>query len=192
MHFFTYTPQRERFIALLWGLLFAKCFIVEHYVQAYAVPVNSLLYVWALSISMATVATVAFWRLRTTEGLPPRLPRALLIGWVLCLSIAGLLLMSTWIAAPLQLASVTVACAVVLGCGYAWQGMHTKAFLDWFSAGGWWLMAAAQLFLSSEKALLTFGFGLLGFVVVPLACRLLVEWKQGKAAVRALYIANDI
>lgn len=192
MHFLTYTPQRERFIALLWGLLFAKCFIVEHYVQAYAVPVNSWLYVWALSISMATVATVVFWRLRTTERLPPRLPRALLMGWVFCLAIVGLLLMSAWIIPALQLASITVACAVVLGCGYAWQGLHSKAFLDWFPAGGWWLMAALLPFLSSEQALLAFGFGLLGLVVVPLACRLLVEWKQGKAAVRALYIANDI
>lgn len=44
----------------LWGLLFTKCFLLEFLVRHYAVPINSLYYVWALSIIMATLATVVY------------------------------------------------------------------------------------------------------------------------------------
>lgn len=192
MHFLTYTPQRERLIVLLWGLLFAKCFIVEHYVQAYEVPVNSWLYVWGLSIAMATVATIAFWRMRTTEQLPPRVPRSLLLGWGICLAAAALLFLVAGLTPLLQLGGLPLLFSVILGGGYSWQFLHTKARLDGFPAVGWWSMAGWQLALDPGYALLAFGLGLVALVVVSMACKLVLEWYAAKAAVRALYLANDI
>lgn len=192
MHFLNYTPQRERFIQLLWGLLFTKCFIAEHYVQAHAVPIASWLYVWGLSLSMATVATIVFWRLRTTEHVPSQGPRALVVGWVLGLGAGIMCVLLAWLTPWLSTGGLMVAFSAILAGGYGWQAWHSRARLDWLPAVGWCLMAGLQLTIPADVALLVFGLSLLAWVVLPLACKLILDWYQGKAAVRALYIANDI
>jgi signal transduction histidine kinase len=55
-----YTSSRSTFILALWSLLFTKCFTLEYLVRHYEAPINSLSYVWALSIIMACVATVVY------------------------------------------------------------------------------------------------------------------------------------
>ena len=54
------SDRRLKFIFTLWGLLFTKCFMLEYLVRHYAAPINSLTYVWALSIIMAVVATAVY------------------------------------------------------------------------------------------------------------------------------------
>ena len=52
--------SRSNFILALWGLLFTKCFTLEYLVRHYEAPINSISYVWALSITMASVATLVY------------------------------------------------------------------------------------------------------------------------------------
>ena len=54
------TSSRSTFILALWSLLFTKCFTLEYLVRHYEAPINSLTYVWVLSITMASVATVVY------------------------------------------------------------------------------------------------------------------------------------
>ena len=54
------TSSRSTFILALWSLLFTKCFTLEYLVRHYEAPINSLSYIWALSIIMACVATVVY------------------------------------------------------------------------------------------------------------------------------------
>ena len=54
------TSIRSTFILALWSLLFTKCFTLEYLVRHYEAPINSLSYIWALSITMAGVATVVY------------------------------------------------------------------------------------------------------------------------------------
>ncbi|MFL2832163.1 MAG: hypothetical protein ACJ0BK_00915 [Coraliomargaritaceae bacterium] len=54
------TSSRSTFILALWSLLFTKCFTLEYLVRHYEAPISSLSYVWALSITMAGVATVVY------------------------------------------------------------------------------------------------------------------------------------
>jgi hypothetical protein len=70
--------------------------------------------------------------------------------------------------------------------------LHSKTILDWFPALGWWVMVGLQSVIGAEHALLAFGFGLVAVVVLPLTSKLILEYYQARAAVRALYIANDI
>ena len=53
-------PQQSRmnWISFLWSLVLTKCFLLEFSVRHYEVPINSLTYVWLLSIGMASVATI--------------------------------------------------------------------------------------------------------------------------------------
>ncbi|NBB78580.1 MAG: hypothetical protein GVY36_03940 [Verrucomicrobia bacterium] len=92
MHFLAYIPQGERFIVLLWGVLFAKCFFVKRFVRMHDVRVISFLYVWALSIFMAPVATIAFLRVRATERTPFQVSKTVLMAWLLCLAVIASLL----------------------------------------------------------------------------------------------------
>ena len=54
------TSSRSNFILALWSLLFTKCFTLEYLVRHYEAPINTISYVWALSITMAGVATLVY------------------------------------------------------------------------------------------------------------------------------------
>ena len=51
---------RSNFILALWSLLFTKCSTLEYLVRHYEAPINSISYVWALSIAMAGIATLVY------------------------------------------------------------------------------------------------------------------------------------
>lgn len=53
------SPQ-IRLMRIIWSLLLAKCFALEFLVQYYEVPINSIYYVWTLSILMASTATYLY------------------------------------------------------------------------------------------------------------------------------------
>ena len=59
--------SRSNFILALWSLLFTKCFTLEYLVRHYEAPINSISYVWILSITMAGGATPVFAHIKT-EG----------------------------------------------------------------------------------------------------------------------------
>ena len=54
------TSCRSSFVLALWSLLFTKCFALEYLVRHYEAPINSISYIWALSITMAGVATLVY------------------------------------------------------------------------------------------------------------------------------------
>ena len=57
--------SRSNFILALWSLLFTKCFTLEYLVRHYEAPINSISYVWILSITMAAVATLVYANIQT-------------------------------------------------------------------------------------------------------------------------------
>ena len=57
--------SRSNFILALWSLLFTKCFTLEYLVRHYEAPINSISYVWILSITMAGVATLVYANIQT-------------------------------------------------------------------------------------------------------------------------------
>ena len=59
------TNSRLTFILALWSLLFTKCFTLEYLVRHYEAPINSISYVWILSITMAGVATLVYANIQT-------------------------------------------------------------------------------------------------------------------------------
>ena len=63
---FSQERRRLKLIFLLWSLLFTKCFALEYLGREYEIPINSFYYVWCLSLSMATIATIVFGRVEKT------------------------------------------------------------------------------------------------------------------------------
>ena len=46
----------------LWALILAKCFVLQWAIDAYALPVRGLVYVWLLTFAMAGAASVLYLR----------------------------------------------------------------------------------------------------------------------------------
>ena len=162
-----HTNHRNLLLIILWGLLFTKCFALEYFVRAYAVPVNSALYVWALSISMAAAATFVFVRLKTSQQrAPASLQRSTLI-WAGCALGIATVLAAGFYWHSIAAYQIPAWLAVCIGLGYALQGGLAKQWIYAGSGLGWWIGAALLFANNSVNNLLLFALLILAFSVGP-------------------------
>ena len=159
-------------IVILWGLIFAKCFTLEYFVQIYDVPINSTLYIWSLSLSMATAATFVFLRLKAKKGsFQDSLPRNLAI-WATS-GIAMLVTLAVVFASgsltPYILPSLF---AVILGAGYVTHGRSAKNMIYTLSGISWWIGAGILFAQSAVESLLLFAFLILALSVCPIVVQM--------------------
>lgn len=167
-----FTNHRNLLLVSLWGLIFAKCFILEYFVHIYSVPINSALYVWSLSISMAAAATFVFVRLKAQgRQYSTSLQRNLLI-WGLC----SLGMLAT-LAAGFGLNriphfAIPACLAVLIGFGYGAHGQMAKNPVYTVSAIGWWIGAAVLFAQNNVNNLLIFAVLIIAFSVAPTALQM--------------------
>ncbi len=156
-------PQFQGILALFWGLIFAKLFILEYAMQVYAVPLNSTIYIWTLTLIMAAGCTLAYLRLgrHRFKGKP----------------VTGKMVRSIWMGAFAAILTATVAgnfladfssyvlpaiFALVLGVGFFSHSVLNDRALFKVLAICWWL---AALLLSSRDEVVTYAW-FSGFLVV--------------------------
>ena len=163
--FFSY--QKEILI-ILWGLLFTKCFVFEYLVQTYAVPVNSILYIWAPSIVMAAVATVVFLRIRNNGILISFTTARSTRTWGGLFVLALVILTVGFYLTLIESTRIPAYLGLLLGLGYGLDGLRTKDWLDWLPGLGWWLGAILIFQLNSIAGLQIFAFCIVLFTVLPM------------------------
>ena len=118
MHSAHASNQRNLIILVLWGLVFAKCLILEYLVRVYSVPINSFVYVWVLTLSMASAATVVFFRTKVTKiGYPKEISIIYLI-WLGCGTVGLLLVGILFLTIELNPYKVPTILSILLGIGY--------------------------------------------------------------------------
>ncbi len=166
-HTLLHPSNRNSLLIILWGLLFMKCFILEYLVHYYTVPINSVIYVWSLSIFMATAATIVYLGLQAKE-----FPSALAFPpstsiWCACLIGVLLIVAAGFIIESLPLLQIPALIGLVLGLGYCAQGLLDKHLPSIFSGFGWWLGAVILFWLNSLNILLLFALFILLFSVLP-------------------------
>jgi hypothetical protein len=162
-----YTIHRNLLLVTLWGLIFAKCFTLEYFVHIYSVPINSALYVWTLSISMAAAATFVFARLKAQQAHAQTSLQPKHIVWGIC-SLGMLLVLAAgfWFNRIPHL--MLPAClAVLIGFGYGTHGLLAKNPIYTVSGLGWWIGAAVLFAQSSVTNLLIFALLIIAFSVAP-------------------------
>lgn len=163
------TERRLKLIYILWGLLFTKCFVLEYLVRKYQAPINSLTYVWGLSIIMASVATLVYGGLHWNDGhrgasLYTHLPyfaakavAAIFILWALIGSIDNSHL-------RLSIAALFFGASQVSGPPHKAATYHKTVFLGW-------VIAMVILFLAGPSTVfLIFGAAILFLSVIPRSC----------------------
>jgi len=153
---------RLTLILTLWGLLFTKCFTLEFLVRHYDVPINSLNYVWALSIIMASVATIVYANIQTEDRSSlikhPNFSVLLITGLVVTPLVAQSLLSSSEESFLLAFAAVGV------GFSHIWR--HLKKYQpSRIGIAFGWFGGAAAIFYSGQ----TFGFLIFGICIFSLS-----------------------
>ena len=163
--------RRRQALIFFWALIFAKCFILEYFVQRYAAPVNTVIYVWSLSLFMATVASLLHLAL-TRKGPGTRQVRT--PGerlWLSGLAVVALLATSALAFAWMPIAGLPALISAGLAVCYAGQfylGREPGAF---YSAAGWLAAVVFSLLLAAPAPLLIVGLACLIFTGLPAGLR---------------------
>lgn len=164
----------------LWGLILAKCFILEYWVRSYALPIDSTLYVWLPTLSMAAIATFVLLRLPENESagssvlsqLDPKIKRVASYA----LAAVSLLLLLSWVMESLNTTSLQPYFAVVLGASYfvLWNSQRNGLLLVCSLA---WLLGAVLLMrIHPTLSLLVFGCMLILLLALPACLQLAQSW----------------
>ena len=167
------TQHYNSLIVILWGLIFAKCFTLEYFVQIYAVPINSALYIWSLTLTMAAAATFVFLRLKAKEGSFQNSLRRNLAIWItagIAILIALAVVFASGSLNPYILPSLF---AVILGAGYVTHGSSAKNLIYTLCGLGWWVGAGILFAQSAVESLLLFGFLILALSTCPVVVQLI-------------------
>ena len=171
--------DRNNFMVLiLWGLVFAKCLTLEYLIQVYSIPINSFFYIWSLTLIMASVATIAFFRTRTTKiNHTETTPIAHLI-WFGCV-IASILLVGI-LSSLTELSRYVIPAilSIVLGVGYLGHGICERKNRYTVSGIGWWIGATVLAARNNVENLSIFAFLIILLIVLPL----IIEMRQQKKA----------
>ncbi len=132
------TNSRLTFILALWSLLFTKCFTLEYLVRHYEAPINSLSYVWALSIAMASVATVVYANIqaevRTKLLKHPNFWVILTLSLIIVILVAKSLLATDGVSHSLALAATGLSIIQLLLHGKDLKSRSIVTSISWFVA----------------------------------------------------------
>ena len=167
------TRPNNSLIVILWGLIFAKCFSLEYFVQVYAVPINSALYIWTLTLTMATVATFVFLRIKAKErSFQESLQRNLVI-WgtsAIAMLIALVIAFTSQSINPYSIPSLLAVC---LGASYLLQSRINSSLSDRLSGSGWLIGAGILFVQSAVESLILFAFLILTLSVFPVVVQMI-------------------
>jgi ethanolamine utilization microcompartment shell protein EutS len=154
-------------LAILWGIIFAKCFTLEYLVQFYSVPINSSMYIWTLSLSMAAFATFIFAKIGIEESTSAI--HLSTIGMIKAGCAIGLLAIAAagFFFDFIQPFHVPVYLALIMGLGYCALGFIEKSLLYTLSGFGWWFGTAILFRQNSIDSLLIFAILIVSFSVLP-------------------------
>ena len=163
-------------VIILWGTIISKCLILEHLVQAYSVPINSFFYIWLLTLSMATVATVVFLRTKKIELFSLKEISIIHFCWfgcaVICLLSIGIFSLSNKLESHLLPAVLSI----ILGTGYLVHGISIGKNTHTLCGIGWWIGAAILATQGDSKGLATLAFLVILLTILPL----IIEMRQQK------------
>jgi hypothetical protein len=153
---------------VFWGLILAKCLLLQWAIIHYSIPVNGLLFVWTPSFIFAALCVAVYLSTHAEDyATLPKRQRILsnlrygLIAVVVILTIASLG-MGTF--APLLLPGVA---ALLAGISFLAEGVYTKRRLYLALGIVWWIGAIALLATPTPSALGGLALLTLILVVIP-------------------------
>ena len=154
-------------VTALWALIFAKCFFFEYLIRNYAVPVNSALFIWSLSILMSTVATIVYFSVQNGGKTLHSIYHSLGKTWSVCGLIIGVVLSSAYFITSIPTSILPACIAIILSLGNLIHSIQTRIIRFIFSTLGWALCATLALLTPPPLHLLIFALSLTLFTAAP-------------------------
>ena len=132
-----YLDHSHYLLTALWALIFAKCFFFEYLICSYAVPINSVLFIWSLSILMSTVATIVYFSVQNSGKVQQNIyfsqgKTCCACGLIIFLNVSGAYLFGS-IPTNMLLACI----AFILALGNLNQSIRISSFRFIYSTLGW-------------------------------------------------------
>ncbi|HBR67039.1 MAG TPA: hypothetical protein DEA16_02620 [Opitutae bacterium] len=171
------TTHNNSLIVILWGLIFAKCFTLEYLVKVYAVPINSALYIWTLTLTMATIATFVFLRIKAQESSFQKSLRRNLVIWGTSAIAMLIALLIAFISQSINPYSIPALLAAFLGASYFFQARINRSLSDTISGSGWLIGSGILFVQSAVESLILFAFLILALSVLPVVIQM-IRLKQ--------------
>lgn len=172
--------QNDSFRFILWGILLIKCLILEYLASKYAVPVNTTIYVWSLSVFMGLVATIAHIKLRLEESGKITSFSLVQLTWLLgVLAGTGTTILNSQTTIIADQAHLPIL-AALLGVCYCTQGLIEKKLGSIASGFGWWIGAAILFRTAPLNDYLVFAICIFLFSVMPTLLEFLRRRRTSK------------
>ncbi len=165
-------------LILLWSLILAKCFAVEYFAQVYAVPVNTVLYVWTPTLIFALVASVVYLTLIQEES--TWWPHGKFeFGFYSGTFLATVCTVGLWLFGSLNGFLVPAILSAIIGLGYFILPVVSsrRAFLR-LAGTGWWTVTAILFLFRDVRNLLLFSLSLVALTVIPIATVMLIRRQK--------------
>ena len=154
-------------LTALWALIFAKCFFFEYLICSYAVPINSVLFIWSLSILMSTIATIVYFSVQNSGKVLQNIYFSLGKTWCACGLIIILIVSGAYLFGSIPTNMLLACIALILALGNLNQSIRIRSFRFIYSALGWSLSAALSLLSPPPLHLLIFAWSLTLFTAAP-------------------------
>lgn len=172
-------------IPLLWSLLISKCFTLEYLVEAYSVPINSAIYVWLLSISMAMVATILYL-CRNRDKVRAHIQGKAIRSAIIALSFLLASVLTTQSVISKEWGHNLSILSALLALNYGLIASDRHFAWSWFSSMAWVLSALALFWIPLPLGIAVFASGIILFSTLPMLVQQIKTQRAIKRAIRAL------
>lgn len=163
-------------LLVFWGLIMAKCTLLQWAILKYNVPIDGGLFIWAPTFLFGAVCSFIYGKVTLEEfhrtPLTSRLVRGIWAAVIAAMSLFGVVAVGL---ADLSAYLLPAIFAVLMGVGFFIQGMlDPKPYLR-TAAIGWWLGSIWLFYESNVTALLSLSILIIALQVVPTT---LLFWQE--------------
>jgi hypothetical protein len=176
-------PAFRAFLLLCWGLITAKCLLVQWAILTYHTPVNGVLFVWVPSFLIFGLITIYYAR-RLFRELPqmPLTGRFVSATWMACVVAFGVLAVVSAGFDEFSKFLLPAFAAVLLGVGSFIQSVTGRRRLFKTIAIGWWLASLLLFSHPNAAALAWMSLFLVLFQVLPYTALYFAARRDARAA----------
>jgi hypothetical protein len=169
--------DRGLLLAFFWGLIWAKCFVVEYAKIAYGIEVNTFLIVWVPSLTMGVFCTILYLTSWGKQSDPTQAWEKLIMGVLL---VAAVALEARTLIPPEALPG---ALGFMLGVGFFMRTRHQR-HAPWsrLLSGVWIFISLGFFAMGGIQTFLWFSWALMLFLVLPSAIHFFIIREKAKTA----------
>jgi len=166
-------------LLVFWGLILAKCTLLQWAILTYDVPVDGGLFIWMPTFIFGAVCSFIYGKVTLEEfhktPLTSRLVRGIWAACITAMALLGVVAVGLGGMSPYLLPAML---AVLMGVGFFIQGMVDPRPYLRAAAIGWWLGSVWLFYEANVNALLSLSILIIALQVVPTT---LLFWQERQA-----------